>query len=221
MKYIRKNLSVAIFAAMALYGSTSLGNATTSGGASCGVQEAADAALQQQIALIDAAKVNVPDFFTGAGSCINTNLLKSFNLSNMIPDLGGFFQGNIQGMTQNLLNQAKQQVCKLLDQQLQKTLGNMQQAVGKVNSSVGPELAGLLGGSTSGLTMPKIDGIGNYDFSGSNGINYENNLQIPTPQFTLGGGGNSSPSNNGAVNVQPRSGGSSVISDFGKLINGE
>ncbi|MCV9909566.1 hypothetical protein OIV19_18355 [Brucella sp. HL-2] len=221
MNKLRKSLTVAFIAASALYASTNLSFSATSGGASCGVEAAADAALQQQIALIDAAKVNVPDFFSGPNSCINTNLLQSFNLSNMIPDLAGFFQGNVQGITQNLLNQAKQQVCKLLDDQLQKTLGNMQQAVGKVNSSVGTDLASLLGGATSGLNMPKIDGIGKYDFSGSNGINYDNSVKIPVPQFTLGGGSSSQSQGTNSYTPPTSSGGSTVIDDFGKLINGE
>lgn len=208
--------------ALALTATAPSAYAATQGGASCGVEAAADAALQQQIALIDAAKVNVPDFFSGANSCINSNLLQSFNLSNMIPDLAGFMQGGIQDITNNLLSQAKQQVCKLLDQQLEKTIGKMKEAVGNVNSSVGSELASLLGSSTSGLNMPNISGLGQYDFSSSNGVNYESSVTVPTPTFNLGTTTTTTETYAPSTGSSPSSSNlNNAISDFGNLINGE
>lgn len=179
----------------------------------CGVVEAADTALQQQIALIDAAKVNVPEFFNGANSCINNNLLQSFDLSNMIPDLAGLMSGS-GGIVQNLMNAAKQQVCNILNDQLQKTIGKLSGALGNFNSTLGGEMAGILGGSN--ITMPNIPGIGQYQFGqNNNGVNYYNPSPIQVPQFTL-------PSGQQYMAPQPKnsSGGNTGFSDFGRIING-
>lgn len=195
----------------------------TQGGANCEIEAAADAALQQQIALIDAAKVNVPDFFSGSNSCINENLLKSFDLSSMIPDLAGFMQGGAQNIAQDLINQAKHQVCKVLNDQLEKTILKMRQAVGHVNDNVGDELAAMLGGTTSGLKVPSIKGIGQYDFNNNQQSNSNTNSYVPpqqpVQQFQLRG----VPDNNFKPQETrtQQSPADTSISDFGRLINGE
>lgn len=179
----------------------------------CGVVQAADTALQQQIALIDAAKVNVPDFFNGANSCINNNLLQSFDLSNMIPDLAGLMSGS-GGIVQNLMNAAKQQVCNILNEQLQKTISKLSGALGNFNSTLSGEMSGILGGSN--ISMPNIPGIGQYQFGqNGNGVNYYNPSPIQVPQFAL-------PTPQPQRNVVPQQNSSSGPSfpDFGRMING-
>ena len=49
--------------------------AAQTSGNNCLVRQAADAAVQRQIALIDAAKVNPSSFFNGPNSCIAGDLL--------------------------------------------------------------------------------------------------------------------------------------------------
>ncbi len=83
-------------------------------GNNCLVRQAADAAVQRQIALIDAAKVNPSAFFNGPNSCIAGDLLKRFDLSNLIPDLSGFLTGAATSLVQSVIDQAKRQVCQIL-----------------------------------------------------------------------------------------------------------
>ena len=59
-------VSAAIFAASP---------ASAQGAGGCGITQAADAAVQRQIALLDAAKVDSSEFFNGANSCLGSNLL--------------------------------------------------------------------------------------------------------------------------------------------------
>lgn len=151
----------------------------------CIVQQAADAALQRQIAMIDAAKVNVPEFFSGANSCINPNLLQSFDLSMAIPDLAGFLQNGIIGLAQQALDQAKQQVCSVLNSQLSGLIGGLKGAIRNYESKVGQELAGIVSQGTGSLDRIDLTGLGNYNF-GTSSFNSLSNRQF-TPTFTING----------------------------------
>ncbi|MBZ6078928.1 hypothetical protein [Microvirga puerhi] len=187
----------------------------------CSIQQASDAALQQQIALIDAAKVNVPEFFTGANSCINPNLFKSFDLSSLIPDAAGFLQGGLAGTAENLLNQAKTQLCGVLNEQMNKLLGRLRSTITDFSSSIGSELSSILGGSTGGLQLPNIPNVGQYDFSRisevpSNGGQTTNQTPVeqtpPSSQFTIQGQTKQTPT---ATSVAPKSGSGFADSIFG------
>ncbi len=133
----------------------------------CSVKAAADAAVQRQITLIDAAKVNPSDFFDGSNSCIATNLLQQFDLSNLIPDLSGFLTSAAQNLITQALNTAKQQVCSILNSQLQNVINQINSKLYAFRSTLSADLSKLLNGSTSTITLPNVTGIGTYTFNAS------------------------------------------------------
>ncbi|WP_234625015.1 hypothetical protein RMS29_027685 (plasmid) [Agrobacterium rosae] len=140
------------------------GGASESFAAACGVEQAAQAALQRRLAVIDAAKVNPSEFFTGANSCISPDLLKSFDLSAMIPDLAGFLSGGIQGIAQQAINQAKQKACDILNEQVNGVIGKINDTTSSFNSGLTGDLAGILGSSFS-ISAPSGANYGSYDLS--------------------------------------------------------
>ena len=132
-------------------------------GSNCLVRQAADAAVQRQIALIDAAKVNPSAFFNGPNSCIAGDLLKRFDLSNLIPDLSGFLTGAAQGLIGSVIDAAKRQVCQILDEQLRDTIRSINQQMGSFQNSVSGDLFRQLNGSISPINLPNITGLGSYN----------------------------------------------------------
>jgi hypothetical protein len=132
-------------------------------GSNCLVRQAADAAVQRQIALIDAAKVNPSAFFNGPNSCIAGDLLKRFDLSNLIPDLSGFLTGAAQGLIGSVIDAAKRQVCQILDDQLRDSIRSINQQMGSFQSSVSSDLFRQLNGSISPISLPNISGLGSYN----------------------------------------------------------
>lgn len=143
---------------------TIFGSASASTAATCGVEQAAKAALERRLAVIDAAKVNPSEFFTGANSCISPDLLKSFDLSMMIPDLAGFLSGSIQQIAQQAINQAKQKACDVLNDQINSVIGKINDSTSSFNSGLTGDLAGILGSSFS-ISAPGIEGYGSYELS--------------------------------------------------------
>lgn len=132
-------------------------------GNNCLVRQAADAAVQRQIALIDAAKVNPSSFFNGPNSCIAGDLLKRFDLSNLIPDLSGFLTSGVTNLVQSVIDQAKRQVCQILDDQLRDTIRSINQQMGSFQSSVTGDLFRQLNGSISPISLPNITNLGTYN----------------------------------------------------------
>ncbi len=132
-------------------------------GNNCLVRQAADAAVQRQIALIDAAKVNPSSFFNGPNSCIAGDLLKRFDLSNLIPDLSGFLTSAATNLVQSVIDQAKRQVCQILDSQLRDTIGSINQQMNSFQSSITGDLFRQLNGSISPISLPNISNIGSYN----------------------------------------------------------
>ncbi|MDP4025783.1 hypothetical protein Q8W71_24430 [Methylobacterium sp. NEAU 140] len=132
-------------------------------GNNCLVRQAADAAVQRQIALIDAAKVNPSAFFNGPNSCIAGDLLKRFDLSNLIPDLSGFLTSAATNLISSVIDAAKRQVCQILDDQLRDTIRSINQQMGSFQSSITGDLFRQLNGSISPITIPNINGIGSYN----------------------------------------------------------
>ena len=57
--------------------------------AQCLVQDAAQAALERELELIEALAVDPADSFKGPDGCVNMDILTSFDLSTLIPDLTG------------------------------------------------------------------------------------------------------------------------------------
>jgi hypothetical protein len=132
----------------------------------CLVKQAADAAVQRQIAMLDAAKVNPSEFFSGQNSCISPMLLQKIDLSKFIPSMQDFLSSGAQSMINNLIQQAQAQVCQILNQQLSNLIGRINSAGSSFQSQLGSQLAGLLGGQNafSPVQLPGIGGIGQYNF---------------------------------------------------------
>lgn len=147
------SLAIAVLAGPARADSTST---------NCLVRQAANAAVQRQIALIDAAKVNPSAFFNGPNSCVAANFLQSINLSNLIPDLSGFLTSAAQGIINGVIDAAKRQVCQILDQQLYETIGSINQSMMGYQSSLPSSLYLQLNGSITPVVIPNINGIGTY-----------------------------------------------------------
>ncbi|CAX17128.1 protein of unknown function; putative exported protein (plasmid) [Methylorubrum extorquens DM4] len=161
---IRTVLSGAVLVAgLAVAGTLPAGAQTGSTGSNCLVRQAADAAVQRQIALIDAAKVNPSAFFNGPNSCIAGDLLKRFDLSNLIPDLSGFLTGGAQTLIGSVIDAAKRQVCQILDDQLRDTIRSINQQMGSFQNSVSGDLFRQLNGSISPISLPNISGLGSYN----------------------------------------------------------
>ena len=129
----------------------------------CLVQQAANAAVQRQIALIDAAKVNPSAYFNGPNSCIAGDLLRSFNLSNLIPDLSGFLTAGAQGLINGVIDAAKRQVCQILDQQLAETIQSINGNMTGFQGTLSGDLFRQLNGSITPVIIPNINGIGSYN----------------------------------------------------------
>ena len=152
-------VSAAIFAASP---------ASAQGAGGCGITQAADAAVQRQIALLDAAKVDSSEFFNGANSCLGSNLLDSLDLSNLIPTSFDFLGGAADQLINGLIQKAQQQVCQVLNDQLQKVVGKINNNMYQFDSVMGGQMNELLGGSGNSVTelkLPSIPGIGKYDFT--------------------------------------------------------
>lgn len=155
------------FALIAVVAALLFAPVPSSAASTCSVKAAADAAVQRQITLIDAAKVNPSDFFDGANSCIATNLLQQFDLSNLIPDLSGFLTSAAQNLVTQALDTAKQQVCSILNSQLQNVINQINSKLYAFRSTLSADLSNLLNGSTSAITLPSVPGIGTYTFNAS------------------------------------------------------
>lgn len=138
--------------------------AQTTGADDCLVSQAADAAQQRQLAMLDAAKINPQDFFSGPQSCISSALLQNFDLSNFIPDLAGMLTGGIGNMISSVINQAQQQVCSILNSQIRDVVQQMNSVSGQFDSSLSGQLRGVLG-SGSSMRMPSYPGYGQYNFN--------------------------------------------------------
>jgi hypothetical protein len=151
--------------ALALYAAPASAQSTGSG---CGIQQAADLAMQRQIALLDAAKVDSSKFFNGANSCLGANLLKSFDLSNLIPSSMDFLGSIGSSLIDNVIQQATQQVCQVLNNQLQDIVGKINGQMFNFNSLMGSQMSDLLGGSGSSISainIPNLPNMGQYTFT--------------------------------------------------------
>ena len=150
----------------------------------CLVRQAADAAIQRQIALIDAAKVNPSSFFNGANSCIAADLLKRFDLSNLIPDASGFLTSGVQSLISSVIDAAKRQVCQILDNQLRSTISSINSSMGGFQNSLSGDLFRQLNGSISPITIPNITGIGTYTYTQNNAFGSALNLAAAPTTLT-------------------------------------
>lgn len=207
MTDIRRVVSAFVVATVLVAASGPLLAANSAAQEDCLVTQAADQAVQRRIAMIDAAKVNPQDFFKGENSCISPQLMQSFDLSRFIPDLAGFLTGGIESLVSSVLSQAKQQVCNVLNEQMNSLLGNLNGAGACFQSGLSADMASVLGGFSSIGSPNSSCGVGQYNVgglgstSGSYGSVFGNIQSTTTAASTAGlqSGGSVAQSNTQSV----------------------
>ena len=112
----------------------------------CGIQQAADLAVQRQLTLIDAAKTNTSEFFSGANACIANELLSSIDLSTLIPDLSGFLTSAATTTITKLIDAAKKKVCDIVNQQINNVISQINNKLYQFQSSITGDLSSLIAG---------------------------------------------------------------------------
>lgn len=152
----------------------------------CIVQDAADAAVQRQIALIDAAKVDPASFFAGPNSCINADLLKQFDLSNLIPDLAGWLTSAVTDAISNAITAAQQQVCNVMNEQLQNAVSAINSQMSAFQGTLTSPLNAALGGTPLQVSLPALPQIGQYSGSGTAAPSSLPSILLPqsTPSYS-------------------------------------
>lgn len=127
--------------------------ATSAVAQDCIVEEAAQAALDRQVAIIESAAVDVEDIFSGPDSCINPNLLDSFDLSNLIIDPMSWISGSITDAIADAIADAKTQVCQAIQDQIDDTIGSVTGAIDDHSSTLTSELDGILQNGWDGISL--------------------------------------------------------------------
>ncbi|WP_234053736.1 MULTISPECIES: hypothetical protein [unclassified Xanthobacter] len=186
----------------------------------CLVTQAADAAVQRQIHMIDAAKVNPAQFFSGSGSCISAALMGSFDLSNLIPDLAGLVYSGVTSAITSAIASAQQQVCSALNSQMSELISNINSTNTCFTSGLSAKLAAILGTSSSIKTSSSCGSFGTYSLTGSS-RSYSNVLGLsaaPASGSTAATVATGSSSSSAATSTTASTTGSST--SFGSILFG-
>jgi len=121
--------------------------------AQCIVDDAAQAALDRQVEINKSSAVDVEDIFTGPSSCIDPNLLDSFDLSNLIIAPLSLVTGAVTDAINNAINDAKTQVCQAIQGTIDNTVGSVNTAISDHSSTLTSELDGILQNGWEGLSL--------------------------------------------------------------------
>jgi len=194
--------------------------AAAQAGGGCGITQAADMAVQKQIALLDATKVDSSKYFNGADSCLGSNLLNSFDLSNLIPSSFNFLGDVGSNLIDKVISEASTKVCDIVNEQLQKIIGKINTQMFDFESLLGGQMSELLGGSGSSISQINIPGtpdFGQYQFTrgGQSGGTPPPTGPIVTPP--LGDSGINAPNGGNPSGVNPASGGTGTPGLFEQL----
>lgn len=112
--------------------------------AQCLVVDAAEAALERELELIEALAVDPANSFRGPDSCVNMDLLTSLDLSILIPDIAGMITtGAIDALT-GIIQDAQTQVCRQINDAIEGTVGTATSTVANFNSGLTDELNSVL-----------------------------------------------------------------------------
>lgn len=191
---------------------------TSSGSTQCGIQQAADTAVQRQLTLIDAAKTNTSDFFNGANSCIANELLSSIDLSQLIPDLSGFVTSAATQAFQQIIQKAKSQVCGIVNQQINSVIGQINSKLYQFQSTITGDLSSILQGTFTPIKPPNIQGFGTFALNqpgmGPSPIFTPATLSPPTSGATT----NSGATTTGTITPNTGDASSSGSVDWGQLL---
>lgn len=123
---------------------TMIGLWPTLGTAQCLVEDAANAAYQEQLKAIGTATPDVESIFSGPASCVNTDLLDQFDLSNLIPDPLGLVTDAVTDAVTNAIQNAKQQVCQAINEKVTGTINDVQGTITDHRGTLSVELQNVL-----------------------------------------------------------------------------
>jgi hypothetical protein len=135
MKNAKAVCAIALCSALALAGTAN---------AQCLVQDAAQAALERELELIEALATDPAESFRGPDSCVNMDLLTSFDLSTLIPDLSGLLTSFSFDALNGIIADAQAQVCRQIQDAIDGAIGDATSAVTNFNSGLTDELNGVL-----------------------------------------------------------------------------
>lgn len=132
---------------------TGVGMLAGASAAQCVVEDAAQAALDRELALIEALAVDPADSFRGPDSCINMDVLTSMDLSTLIPDLSGLLTSFSFEALNTIIADAQAQVCRQIQDAIDDTIGEATSAVTNFNSGLTSELENVLSNGWSDLGL--------------------------------------------------------------------
>ena len=119
--------------------------------AACLVEDAAKAALERELALIESMAIDPADSFSGPESCIDMDILSSFDLSSLIPDLSGMLSGFAFDGIDGIIAQAQQQACRAINDAISDSIGQATSAVSAFNSTLSGDLQNILSNGWSDI----------------------------------------------------------------------
>lgn len=112
--------------------------------AQCLVEEAAEAAYNQQLEVIQATAVDVESIFSGPSSCISTELLTQFDLSSLIIDPLGLITGQVTNTITNAIQSAQQQICQAINEKISATVNNVHGTITTYRGTLNNDLQNVL-----------------------------------------------------------------------------
>lgn len=123
----------------------------TQANAQCLVEDAATAAYEEQLEVIRSAAVDVESIFSGPASCVNTNILDQFDLSNLIIDPLGLVTNAVTNAVSTAIQQAQQQVCQAINAKITGTVNQVQGTITSYRGGLNNQLQNVL---QSGWSLP-------------------------------------------------------------------
>lgn len=121
--------------------------------AQCIVEEAAQAALDREIALIEALATDVDEIFNGPNGCIDASIFQEFDLSIAIPDLAGMLTSAATNLITDAINAAQTKVCQEINNAIDGTIGEAQTVVNNFSSGLSDELQNALDNGWESLEL--------------------------------------------------------------------
>lgn len=126
--------------------------AQTAGGG-CLVEEAAKAALERELALIEELAADPEDSFSGPQSCINSDIFSSLDLSMLIPDLAGMLSSFSTDAITGIIQDAQAQACRAINDAMSDAIGSATDRMSSFSSGLSSELQGILDNGWEGLDL--------------------------------------------------------------------
>ena len=121
--------------------------------AGCLVEEAAQAALERELALIEELAADPEDSFSGPQSCINGDIFSSLDLSMLIPDLAGMLSSFSTDAITGIIQDAQAQACRAINDAMEDAIGGASDRMTSFSSGLSGELQGILDNGWEGLDL--------------------------------------------------------------------